>query len=873
MAAEARVEEIVLPAGDNAGSTSNLLNLERDDSNYRDDDDDDGDDATSVSSSLDSFEEVRPRHRSSRPRPPRSRYSSSSPPAHRLHTTYQPMPLVDGKAPDVLYVLEYYNRHNQLVEERLSTAPFEHLPEDLGRQKRKRGEIARRDDEDASNRGEPVLEVVRTVDGTKHYRGPPRVSRRNRDSRPVDTPVTHNFSAGGYYASDAYTDDEDDISTRSSSFDLSPPTLFVMSKHLINAISAVVRYYPGLSLTSGSLEVKSPYRFLYHHREQLAHYRDHQPDSHTPECVATTKEHIDTLLRFLAEDRCGLAVAKEEERHRLSVPLATYQQFWQLLKPGTIVYAKTADIWEAFVVSRVEGEGTNSTYSVVCWYLESNGNEINRFMTSFTVARWLGAQPISSLPVVPQVYWQEDLDAQNGINMRETLIKQGKLYWDLLKRPTYMDYEGQLVNSPGGGAPAASITGFMSGRVVCDAAGFIKYFNSSPCNRRRHGLPPPPPRRSIPYPSRDPLPLYSPRCPCEACSLAGACFDGNRPVDGPFSGFEGVDPIKDTAPTDDLFYLLCKKTMPGFMLSHRSWGHLRLSALRPVNSDKDAFKYLVLDEEIKRTARALIGKYATSSDGSVSPWGNDFVKNKGEGRIFLLHGSPGVGKTCTAECIAELTSRPLLSLTSGDLGVNDDMIDERLSYFLELGQRYGALVLLDEADVYLERRRGSDIWRNGLVSIFLRALEYYRGVLFLTTNRVRSFDPAFLSRIHVALHYKSLRDEDRERIWLNNFERLERESAGKVHVSAAARELVWGSGDVRHLQWNGREIRNAMQTALGLAEFDAEGEASDTIIIGEKHIQAVVKMSRDFRDFVNKDDADGVRGFALRGQPMPYHFD
>lgn len=210
----------------------------------------------------------------------------------------------------------------------------------------------------------------------------------------------------------------------------------------------------------------------------------------------------------------------------------------------------------------------------------------------------------------------------------------------------------------------------------------------------------------------------------------------------------------------------------------------------------------------------------------------------------------GVGKTCTAECIAELTNRPLIALTSGDLSVDAHRVESNLNYFLELGQRYGALVLLDEADVYLERRRARNISRNGLVSVFLRALEYYRGVLFLTTNRVRSFDGAFLSRIHVALHYKNLGDEERERIWTHNFDRLDRDSRGKIHVAMAAREFVWSSQEVRALKWNGREIRNAMQTALALAESDSNEEGLQTITIGEKHLRAVVKMSKGFKDYI-----------------------
>jgi hypothetical protein len=72
----------------------------------------------------------------------------------------------------------------------------------------------------------------------------------------------------------------------------------------------------------------------------------------------------------------------------------------------------------------------------------------------------------------------------------------------------------------------------------------------------------------------------------------------------------------------------------------------------------------VLDDEIKLTVKALIGKFA-SVDGHVSAWPNDFVKNKGQGRIFLLHGSPGVGKLLDiiAPLIKASLSSPLPRLT------------------------------------------------------------------------------------------------------------------------------------------------------------------------------------------------------------------
>lgn len=69
----------------------------------------------------------------------------------------------------------------------------------------------------------------------------------------------------------------------------------------------------------------------------------------------------------------------------------------------------------------------------------------------------------------------------------------------------------------------------------------------------------------------------------------------------------------------------------------------------------------------------------------------------------------------TAECIAEATRRPLLSLTCGDVGTNEVIAEQKLSKWFRLAESWGA-VMLDEADVFLEKRSMADLQRNSLVS-------------------------------------------------------------------------------------------------------------------------------------------------------------
>ena len=79
-------------------------------------------------------------------------------------------------------------------------------------------------------------------------------------------------------------------------------------------------------------------------------------------------------------------------------------------------------------------------------------------------------------------------------------------------------------------------------------------------------------------------------------------------------------------------------------------------------------------------------------------------------------GPPGVGKTLTAECIADLYERPLYSVTSGDLGIFPERIEAKLHEIFDCAVKWNAVLLLDEADVFLSERNLEDLSRNALVS-------------------------------------------------------------------------------------------------------------------------------------------------------------
>ena len=99
------------------------------------------------------------------------------------------------------------------------------------------------------------------------------------------------------------------------------------------------------------------------------------------------------------------------------------------------------------------------------------------------------------------------------------------------------------------------------------------------------------------------------------------------------------------------------------------------------------------------------------------------------------------------------------------MGITAIELEQQLSRIFDAAHHWKALVLLDEADVYVEQRSSQDLVRNGLVSVFLRKLEFCEGIIFLTTNRVTEFDVAILSRIHLLVRYDDLTKAAGQRIW------------------------------------------------------------------------------------------------------------
>ncbi|KAI1505147.1 P-loop containing nucleoside triphosphate hydrolase protein [Biscogniauxia marginata] len=254
----------------------------------------------------------------------------------------------------------------------------------------------------------------------------------------------------------------------------------------------------------------------------------------------------------------------------------------------------------------------------------------------------------------------------------------------------------------------------------------------------------------------------------------------------------------------DRLLMLCSPIVKAYGLRTKCWGKVYVDGISDIKWDENAFHNLVLENETKRLIESFV---SAQMKQSCSPVFDDIVEGKGQGMILLLTGEPGVGKTLTAETVAEKACRPLYMVSASELGTSSHT-----------------------SDVFLEQRTSDNLERNQLVSVFLRMLEYYRGILFLTTNRLSVFDIAFQSRIHLTLHYHSLDHVSRRKIWQVLLGHAQADSGlSKEDLVALAEEPI-----------NGRQIKNAVKAAKLLA-------MADDVTLSVNHINTVLRVMRNGR--------------------------
>lgn len=234
--------------------------------------------------------------------------------------------------------------------------------------------------------------------------------------------------------------------------------IMINSAAVINALRAVVEYYPGQNLIGDSITMAEPYAILVHHQEELEQYRQNfapeaPQDDDAGECVGRedTFEHLGIILDFLKEtlkDR----LEKEYDRHKREVPVTTYDMLWTLFKPGTDVYwdSLSCGIFDSFVVKYISWDivnGSPARYQIGLWNLFYDSIHIGPRNFAAVVVPFDGEKEIAKLDVFPCEFLREDVHKETHKQKMESLTERGKMYFRMTSKQC-MWYDGLTTTFP-----------------------------------------------------------------------------------------------------------------------------------------------------------------------------------------------------------------------------------------------------------------------------------------------------------------------------------------------------------------------------------------------------------------------------------------
>ncbi|GAB7344609.1 hypothetical protein MBLNU457_3099t1 [Dothideomycetes sp. NU457] len=566
----------------------------------------------------------------------------------------------------------------------------------------------------------------------------------------------------------------------------------------------------------------------------------------------------------------------------------TYDHLWTLFEPGQLVYNRQEGQDRLFKLISGGRYGQDHNGNNVFWllvqYIDYDGTKYGTQRLNIKVRQFAGTQSITSLSCFPLDYHKERKELEDRLVERATKI-------EALAGTHYRAYEGiGWRSNPHGGKDKFPV----KGRVVIDTFGWNRFNpnlaiyvtslqHKDTAAARLHG--------------------YDSEALCEHDYRNDDDMEDGIPMDGlsiltkilhrrmidkvRTGHFEDEEEERRLVPLSNEQKLICSHLLRGYALKEKLWLNLYINSVKDIAFNDRAFDSLVIPDGQKE----LILGFTASQQAYRNAF-DDVIEGKGRGIVVLLSGPPGVGKTLTAESVAEEMRVPLYVMSAGDLGLDSRQIEAKLQNCFEMVTRWNAILLLDEADVFLEERSLHELERNKLVSIFLRVLEYYEGIMFLTTNRVNIFDAAFQSRIHISLDYSELTIESRKAVWTNFLKQHNivqssirakgppkaSASTAKAPPTTADKPAVDGASNeddgaialaahekatqphaitdaqisqLALMQMNGRQIKNILKTATLLANRRNEALKKD-------HITTVLQVTQHLHN-ANR-ETDRARG-------------
>lgn len=416
------------------------------------------------------------------------------------------------------------------------------------------------------------------------------------------------------------------------------------------------------------------------------------------------------LSRAVQDDITNLALAgrmKESPQEK-----STHQKIWRFYS------GKTSRNHEV-------NEDDEDEFIAKLYYLEYDGATYGAVPCSFNMSRFAGEKDVNELDIYPLRFcddWRKNLD--HHIEQRRIVVDNIS-HW-------HMALEGWSLITDPLGIPVVDIKKswtahlrqarpeYIQGQVIVD---FREAWNSDPqyaeffldLEPKAHSRKA---SRTMQYYSPHKITTWS---DCKRQKVIQNSDDilvvSNRAYPmAEYDEYLRTDPyVRETtrpqqAPKGDDLALVALRVFV-YALRKRKFMPVDGRLLTRIPLETGAFDQLQLPTEHKHIIQAAVQSHLrrqlierkVEKQGNAQAQSQDFIPGKGKGLLIMMHGEPGVGKTATAEAVAQVTRRPLFPISCNDLPTNWDF-EESLDEIFRLAHLWDCVLLMDEADVILSTR-------------------------------------------------------------------------------------------------------------------------------------------------------------------------
>jgi hypothetical protein len=425
-------------------------------------------------------------------------------------------------------------------------------------------------------------------------------------------------------------------------------SIVVQSPLLKKSLGKVLEGYPGITTELERVEFNAPFECFVHRWDRLQAERvalARKSKNATPVAAQIAQDavaHLETLCSTLESE---LASSIREKSDLVKHGVMRFEKLWTLFEPGCLVYRKHDGHDRVYKLksAKVEQASSVRVYKLECQYVDFDGTNFGYNKESINIKEFKGTKKIAKFEAFP-------LEFVDGTEELKTRLAERGAAFEAYKEYRFVAYDGIALGKVQRGEQKLNV----KSRIIIDA------YSSS-----RYGNKPSLELFDTPEVAQDIASPSNPEDTDDDCVLLDENV-GKKQQPAPV-GMKPV-PIKDASILTFEQRLVASATVRGYSLRDKKWCSFFIDSVQDITWNEDAFDSLVAPQEQKDLILSFAESQAKSRDDF-----DDFIQGKGQGIIMLLAGPPGVGKTLTAESVAEAMKAPLYSIGAADLGSESSM--------------------------------------------------------------------------------------------------------------------------------------------------------------------------------------------------------